>query len=664
VKFRSEFGLSTDASLVAAAEINPRLSRKYGVALTASEQADIDSRVAIDQQLSPLAKQLASDSGYADLYIDQAAGGIIDVATTGDPGALAPIISRYGPAGARFRTRHVSYSKAFLASLQQKVQSDLLGAPPQGIQVTSVGVDVVNNRLKIGVASPVSQASLYLSDAYGPAVEVVSKPLATPPSCTGQNNCAPPAMGGLEIGLAPALDGAGVCSSAYSARTTSGQVVLVTAGHCAGSPGRLVYNGSYNAFIGQIPVSTEWTDEPWPKGNITADGAYVALDPSMTGSNLVYLSPGVYGQIVGYNGEDATTVGEPVCKVGRTTGLTCGTITSKNNGSPVDGYWVQPETYTSASAAGGDSGATVFTWGSGSYHWILLGVLSYWSDYCTGCFSFSPVDFVDSALGGLTPCTRGCGATYVPLNPARILDSRNGTGLSGPFSSHVARTFQVTGRGGVPANATAVTGNLTVTQQTSAGFLYIGSVAMNDPTSSTLNFPLGDDRANGVTVALGSGGTLSVTYAAPVYGPTAHVLFDVTGYFVSNMSGATYVPLNPARILDSRNGTGLWGPFYQYSAATFQVTDTGVPAAGVAASAIAVTGNLTVTQQTALGYLYLGPVATNYPSSSTLNFPVGDNRANGVTVALGSGGTLSVTYGANPIATTHVIFDVTGYFSP
>jgi hypothetical protein len=76
-----------------------------------------------------------------------------------------------------------------------------------------------------------------------------------------------------------------------------------------------------------------------------------------------------------------------------------------------------------------------------------------------------------------------------------------------------------------------VTGNLTVTQQTSAGFLSIGPVAQNNPTSSTLNFPLGDDRANGVTVALSSRGTLSATYAAPTLGPTAHVIFDVTGYF-------------------------------------------------------------------------------------------------------------------------------------
>ena len=123
-------------------------------------------------------------------------------------------------------------------------------------------------------------------------------------------------------------------------------------------------------------------------------------------------------------------------------------------------------------------------------------------------------------------------ATYVPLTPARLLDSRNGTGLSGAFSSHVARTFAVTGKGGVPSGAVAVTGNLTVTAQTALGYLYLGPVAMNDPTSSTLNFPVGDDRANGLTVALGAGGALSVTFVAPYPGPTTHVIFDVTGYYM------------------------------------------------------------------------------------------------------------------------------------
>jgi serine protease inhibitor ecotin len=252
------------------------------------------------------------------------------------------------------------------------------------------------------------------------------------------------------------------------------------------------------------------------------------------------------------------------------------------------------------------------------------------------------------------------GTTYLALTPARILDTRSGTGLSGAFSSHAARTFGVSGHGGVAANATAVTGNLTVTGQTSGGYLFIGPAATDNPTSSTLNFPQGDDRANGVTVALGAGGTLSVTFVAPAPGPIAHVIFDVTGYFVPGTSGSRYVPLTPSRILDTRSGTGLSGGFSSHGARTFGVTGRG----GVPSGSTAVTGNLTVTSQTSGGYLFIGPAATNDPTSSTLNFPVGDDRANGVAVALGSGGTLSVTFVAPTSGpTTQVIFDVSGYFT-
>jgi hypothetical protein len=125
------------------------------------------------------------------------------------------------------------------------------------------------------------------------------------------------------------------------------------------------------------------------------------------------------------------------------------------------------------------------------------------------------------------------GTRYVPLTPARILNTTTGLGgLTGPLVSHVSRTFTVIGSGGVPTRATAVTGWLSVTAQTSKGFLFLGPTALNNPTSSTLNFPVGDARDNAVTVALGTGGKLSITYAAPTLGPTAQAMFDVTGYFV------------------------------------------------------------------------------------------------------------------------------------
>ncbi len=219
----------------------------------------------------------------------------------------------------------------------------------------------------------------------------------------------------------------------------------------------------------------------------------------------------------------------------------------------------------------------------------------------------------------------------MPLPPARVLDTRVGIGLSGPFSPYTPRTFQVAGPGRGAGECRGGHRNLTVTGQTSAGFVYLGPDPAPGPTSSTLNFPAGDTRANGVTVALGPGGTLSATLAPA---GSTHLLFDVTGYFVPDGSGATYVPLSPARLLDSRSGTGLSGPF----AAHTRRAPSRLPGwAGCRPTAVAVTGNLTVTGQSGPGFAYLGPDPVANPTSSTLNFPAGDTRATGVTVALGRG---------------------------
>ncbi len=80
--------------------------------------------------------------------------------------------------------------------------------------------------------------------------------------------------------------------------------------------------------------------------------------------------------------------------------------------------------------------------------------------------------------------------------------------------------------------ASAVTGNLTVTGQTSNGYLFLSPVGANNPTSSTLNFPVADDRANSATVGVDGAGKLWVTFVAPTVGKTTYVVFDVGGYFV------------------------------------------------------------------------------------------------------------------------------------
>jgi spore germination protein YaaH len=277
-----------------------------------------------------------------------------------------------------------------------------------------------------------------------------------------------------------------------------------------------------------------------------------------------------------------------------------------------------------------------------------------------GSTTFAVPGLVGQATGDLASLgvsiDRRLDHTYRPLTPARVLDTRIGTGLSGPFVSRTPRTVQITGRGGVPVGATAVTLNLTVVGQTGSGYVSLTPSPTAAPSTSTINVPVGDIRANGVTTRLGPGGKLSAVYVSGS-GARTHLLIDVTGYFLAGSGGQTYVPLTPARVLDTRVGTGLSGPFVSRTPRTVQITGRG----GVPVGATAVTLNLTVVGQTGSGYVSLTPSPTAAPSTSTINVPVGDIRANGVTTRLGPGGKLSAVYISGSGARTHLLIDVTGF---
>ena len=158
-----------------------------------------------------------------------------------------------------------------------------------------------------------------------------------------------------------------------------------------------------------------------------------------------------------------------------------------------------------------------------------------------------------------------------PITPS----ARPGCSTAGPatacrdrFKNHVARTFQVAGRGGVPSGAIAVTGNLTVTGQSAPGYLYLGPAPVNDPTSSTLNFPAGDNRANGVTVALGPARAAcrSPTWRAPRPHDPGHLRRDRLLHRRCDAAPRTHA-VGPTRLLDSRTGNGLTGTFKNHVAA-------------------------------------------------------------------------------------------------
>ncbi|HEX5012543.1 MAG TPA: glycosyl hydrolase family 18 protein [Candidatus Limnocylindrales bacterium] len=294
----------------------------------------------------------------------------------------------------------------------------------------------------------------------------------------------------------------------------------------------------------------------------------------------------------------------------------------------------------------GDNRASGFTvkLGSGG------SVAALWSG-AGGSSAHVIIDVTGYYVGGTS------GATFKPLSPARVLDTRIGAGLASPFVSGAPRSFPVAGSGGVPSGATAVTGNVVAVGPGSSGYLTIGPSVSAMPATSSLNVLKGDIRSAAVTVKLDGSGRLGVVWQGSA-GSASHVIFDVTGYFVDGSGGAAYHPIDAARVLDSRAANGLSGPFAAKVARTLVATGRGT----VPYDALAITGGATVVLPTGSGWLTVGPSTASLTTTSTINVPKGDVRANGLTTRTGSGGTVGLVYEGPSGTSANVILDVTGYF--
>jgi len=251
----------------------------------------------------------------------------------------------------------------------------------------------------------------------------------------------------------------------------------------------------------------------------------------------------------------------------------------------------------------------------------------------------------------------GNAGRFQPLVPARILDTRTGAGGGVRLGAGASLDLQVTGAGGVPASGVqAVAVNLTVTGPSANSFVTAFPTGEARPLASNLTFAAGSTVATRAMVKLGAGGKVSIYNLA---GAT-DVIVDVSGWYtdwsVAGPLGA-FVPVAPARVLDTRDGTGgLGGPIAASGMVDVQVAGRGgVPASG----ARAVILNVTVTQPAAIGYVTVFPAGVARPLASDIDFVAGDTQPNLVVVQLGAGGKVSLFTST----ATQAIFDVAGWIS-
>jgi len=252
------------------------------------------------------------------------------------------------------------------------------------------------------------------------------------------------------------------------------------------------------------------------------------------------------------------------------------------------------------------------------------------------------------------------GSRFHPLTPARVQDSRPAGPQVGPYGTPWAagttRTVQVAGAGGVAADATAVSLNVTVTNPTAAGHLTLWPAGSARPLASNLNWAPSRTVANAVTVGVGAAGAIAVFSSAG----STDVVIDIVGYYSAG-AGDGYTAVAPTRIQDSRPSGPQAGPYATpwgpASSRTVQVGGAG----GVPAGASAAVLNVTVTNPTAAGHLVVWPTGQPRPLASSLNWTPGQTVPNAVTVPLGDGGRISVFSSAG---STDVVIDVVGWFAP
>ena len=249
---------------------------------------------------------------------------------------------------------------------------------------------------------------------------------------------------------------------------------------------------------------------------------------------------------------------------------------------------------------------------------------------------------------------------FVPLaQPCRAVDTRPGSGGSGPIQGGTFQSFPISSAGtcGALPSAAAYSMNVSVVPNGPLGYLTVWPAGQPRPLASTLNSLDGRIKANAAIIPAGTSGEISV-YATN----TTNVIVDVNGYFAP-VSGSTlaFYPLTPCRVADTRYTTypqGLGPPFLN-AGQERQFPILNATSCNIPSSAQAYSLNFSVVPHGSLFYMTVWPTGENRPTVSTLNDIPGQIIANAAIVTAGTTGEVSVY----PTNDTDLIIDINGYFA-
>ncbi len=192
--------------------------------------------------------------------------------------------------------------------------------------------------------------------------------------------------------------------------------------------------------------------------------------------------------------------------------------------------------------------------------------------------------------------------------------------------------------------------NITVTQTGGPAFVTAWPTGQPLPTASYLNVNrAGETAPNLATVATGANGHMSI-----LANTTTHIVVDLLGWYepTPSSTGGRLVALTPDRLLDTREIGPRLG-----AGTTTELTVVGghgVPAAGVSAVALNVTG----TDVAQAGYVTVWGDGGR-PLASNLNLDTGGTRANQVIVPVGADGKIRL-FNSRAM---HLVVDIAGWYT-
>ncbi|MGP3914788.1 fibronectin type III domain-containing protein [Nonomuraea sp. 10N515B] len=239
------------------------------------------------------------------------------------------------------------------------------------------------------------------------------------------------------------------------------------------------------------------------------------------------------------------------------------------------------------------------------------------------------------------------GLRFVPAVQSRILNTKEGVGVSTttPVGPNSSITFQVAGKGGLPAASQigAVVLNVTAVQTTATGSWQVYP-AGSSPRYGHGHFVAGRHKSNTVITKLSTDGRLSLRNAGQ---GSTHYLADVVGYYRAAPSAVPtsgVIPVKPQRVLDT---AADGGPIPAKGTKVLRVGGTaGVPQSGVSGVALL----LSARGSAHASFLTVYPGGTSAPDPSSVQFPANGTGFNLVWTKTSDNGTIRIYNGsASPV---------------